>query len=1477
MNIHSTFFFLLILLCSTIASGQPDWSVLKPIDLDTTVIPSNLKLIRAVGTEDAYLLYFSPPSLPSSSIEHRLYLRTKDATTQLYSPLPIEKVTKIFPFGGHFLLFIEKRWSIGGAVPCFLNRNTLEITVLPDNYAAVFNNGGVLAPQILSDGVTVLFHSRDYGYQIMSPTDPANPEVIFMDEAFSGFIPLSSGGIICKSSRNIYRFDGVDAGMELIYVLPEGVTTDGISPGDDIVYFSKSTGTLIASDGTAAGTHLLHSRFDGGVQAFSLTGISVVDNKATYFIEYTADGSSAMFTPWRTDGTPGGTVEVLDESDANFFRARSGDFIFSGQNALALVHNGNETEIHYTDYTSGNTRKVWDEGEAGLGDLTNVRLGSFQKVDESILFSFKYSHGINLSGTALFALTPDGGVPTLLEATDEFSATIVIYGKWAGENTWLVRTINGIKNYDATTEQLMEASPGLGSLPYGEFIEFGGGFLFQRNSSSSSEWQYLENADSDPLPLGFQTEISLTEAGNRLLPFADRLVFTDFEENRPKRFITVFENDFSVEIGEPFFQLTAGAYKQLALLSDHIAVVSNEWDRTFLIANNGDLVIDYPYRFLNLADDKDDPITEEIDDYLIIEDSNGDFIYVPKSFDGPPVVYPDKTEESGSGFSVQHDVAVLNGKHYYLTAKAIDFERIECDTFSVEGNQLITCDTNMVSEYEYKMNWYDPLANTVSRRTLDTIRYSMNSRSLCFEAGKDRIYFTMPYSGFNSNNQSVHEFLVGTNDFNHFTFEGGVALTSQGCKIKATPDGMIYSQGSSGGTAFWPHRRVLLGQTEANQIEDNELHWSFFRKEFVSTESATFMSGFPNSGTKKIVVLPVQGEALVEEVQGKLVLLVEDDNEGAVYGYLNQDSLSIYQASSEAITFIKKVRNKPVSNVNPERFVAYANGRVYYVSFEGVDNLNFLDIATGSSVVIPAINFGSYLPFRELTVLNETLYLVANSNDFGHESFYLDESGSRLVSGRMYRTPIEFDTLGIEHYSIAMEGPSTRTQAFTDENGTYGFLVNTREEYDLIVNDNGCVEGGFDIDFVTIPSGEEDFRQDFTFTAGNSETSLDLDVTGARMRCNTDVPYWVTINNTGCSDFSGAVQVTLPAGVTFLTSPDAPSAIEDNLVTFSVSELKPFDRITLQLLLEMPDETATGLDLVIAATAFNMIDEIVATTMETGTLRCAYDPNDKAVSPVRPDPGNNNYTRWDEELEYTIRFQNTGNDTAINVRIDDWLDPELDWTTLRLLAASHPYRTELSTRGKVSFLFENIMLPDSNINEPASHGFVKFSILPRSTIDFGTTVENTAYIYFDSNQPIITNTVSNELVEFIDEDMDGYPFWIDCQDDDASINPEALEISGNGIDENCDGDDFPTSLTDQIYSAVKVFPNPVRDELHIVGADGREFTARLFSSQGAVVGSTRGYGRSSFSLGNLSAGAYYLIVYNNRGESLYHGWVIHNN
>ena len=104
----------------------------------------------------------------------------------------------------------------------------------------------------------------------------------------------------------------------------------------------------------------------------------------------------------------------------------------------------------------------------------------------------------------------------------------------------------------------------------------------------------------------------------------------------------------------------------------------------------------------------------------------------------------------------------------------------------------------------------------------------------------------------------------------------------------------------------------------------------------------------------------------------------------------------------------------------------------------------------------------------------------------------------------------------------------------------------------------------------------------------------------------------------------------------------------------------------------------------------------------------SFDPNDKTVSPTGV--GVSHFITESTDLEYKIRFQNTGTDTAFLVVLTDSISNFLDIATIIPGASSHSYQYELYGSGVLKFTFNNIMLPDSFIDEPASHGFVQYKV-----------------------------------------------------------------------------------------------------------------------------------------------------------------------
>ncbi len=139
----------------------------------------------------------------------------------------------------------------------------------------------------------------------------------------------------------------------------------------------------------------------------------------------------------------------------------------------------------------------------------------------------------------------------------------------------------------------------------------------------------------------------------------------------------------------------------------------------------------------------------------------------------------------------------------------------------------------------------------------------------------------------------------------------------------------------------------------------------------------------------------------------------------------------------------------------------------------------------------------------------------------------------------------------------------------------------------------------------------------------------------------------------------------------------------------------------------------------------------------------SFDPNDKSCNVG--EEITEEQIQQGEYLTYTIRFQNTGNDSALLVSVLDTLDANLDWSTFQVVDASHPFTFKILDDHILQITFKDIGLPPSSINEFASHGFISYKVKPKQSLMGGASVKNTAHIYFDYNVPVSTSTVNTRV------------------------------------------------------------------------------------------------------------------------------------
>lgn len=248
-------------------------------------------------------------------------------------------------------------------------------------------------------------------------------------------------------------------------------------------------------------------------------------------------------------------------------------------------------------------------------------------------------------------------------------------------------------------------------------------------------------------------------------------------------------------------------------------------------------------------------------------------------------------------------------------------------------------------------------------------------------------------------------------------------------------------------------------------------------------------------------------------------------------------------------------------------------------------------------------------------------------------------------------------------------------------------------------------------------------------------------------RCNTDQNVSFKVRNNSNIAYDAKVWLkyddALLNYVSAITTP--PTSISNDTLYWDITNFQPYSELELKALFGLPG-AGTNVEIYAGASSFDGggAQQLNYTTFKNHNVFCAWDPNDKQVNP----PGilAQNYTLMTDTLEYLIRFQNTGSDTAFNVVVLDTLNSNLNFNTFEILESSHSLQTELKNDGSITFTFANILLVDSIANEPESHGYIRYRILANTGLVDETVITNTAHIFFDFNPAVVTNTTLNTMV-----------------------------------------------------------------------------------------------------------------------------------
>lgn len=399
---------------------------------------------------------------------------------------------------------------------------------------------------------------------------------------------------------------------------------------------------------------------------------------------------------------------------------------------------------------------------------------------------------------------------------------------------------------------------------------------------------------------------------------------------------------------------------------------------------------------------------------------------------------------------------------------------------------------------------------------------------------------------------------------------------------------------------------------------------------------------------------------------------------------------------------------------------AYAATSVYATDLDNDNDIDILSASAGDAKIAWYQNF-----LNDTKIKGRVFYDLNQNGLFDTNEIALDDQATNLQ-------PINLtaysNTNGLFEYGIGAEG------------GTY------QVNYTPPINWHATTPTQYNI---TLDAGETMADNNFGIYPDVFNVDVKPYVASGINRCNSVVSYTLIYANEGTSFTDGIVRFTPDEQMTYVSANPIPDSTSANgTLYWHFDNLPPYQQQQINMSWQMPDGNATGDTLSsIAVVDFASADGTNASSNGFGyrpVVLCSFDPNDKQVTPAGI--GNANYTLMNEELIYTIRFQNTGNDTAFTVVVRDTLALNLDWNTFRPITSSHPMEVLRYNNGLVTFTFNNINLLDSTANEAASHGFIMYAIRPQTNLPDATNIANTAYIYFDQNEAVVTNTTQNMLV-----------------------------------------------------------------------------------------------------------------------------------
>lgn len=302
--------------------------------------------------------------------------------------------------------------------------------------------------------------------------------------------------------------------------------------------------------------------------------------------------------------------------------------------------------------------------------------------------------------------------------------------------------------------------------------------------------------------------------------------------------------------------------------------------------------------------------------------------------------------------------------------------------------------------------------------------------------------------------------------------------------------------------------------------------------------------------------------------------------------------------------------------------------------------------------------------------------------------------------------------------------------------GAYQFAIDVKGNYKLWIVPPPYFAITPDTALFTFNTNDTLVTQDFPLHATEIKDSLHVSITPLRWgaRPGFSFSYLINYNNAGTTNLTPTISVQYDSKL-LVDSSNNPNLIHfPGVRTLQLlpGTLAPGSKGSFIVYFTIDPLAAIGDTIISYTTISNGV--ISQTDSSKVLITGSFDPNDKqstlSLTPTQVINGS--------FIDYTIRFQNTGNDTAFNIVIADTLSNLLQAESFEMINSSHNCKAT-RINNILYFEFLNVNLVDSITNEPSSHGFVSFRIKPLKTVAINNVIENKSYIYFDYNAPVVTN------------------------------------------------------------------------------------------------------------------------------------------